>query len=168
MRIFFTLFLALIITSTAGAQAARIFPTVVACNGNQFKYQNYSGSFTIGEMITPTLMGADSVILTQGFHQVDLPLNSVIREELDASQEILVYPNPTQGQVIFEISQLNAKEIRVDLVDMLGRVLNTQKIKSTWGQLVFDLSQEADSYYFLRATTEDGKSVGTYKVQKIN
>lgn len=169
MRILLFLSIVLLFSIAVNGQVAIISPTVISNAGENFVLPNsgYTGSYTIGELLITTLR-SDSNIITQGFQQAD-PVQSVsIHEELTSDQEIKVFPNPTANFVTFEINQLHVREIKVYLVDMLGRVLNSQSLKATSGQLVFDLSEMADSYYFLRAVNANGNAIGTYKVQKIN
>ena len=168
MRILLSISIALLLSVAAYGQAAQIYPWVYGTCGQDFALSSgHTGTYTIGEILVSSLKGP-GIWVTEGFHQAD-PVDGVsIHEELEDDQDIKVFPNPTKGQVTFELNQNQAREVKVYLVDMLGRVLDDQTLKATWGQLVFDLSQLADSYYFLRAVTDEGNSIGTYKVQKVN
>lgn len=168
MRIILPFFIALLACFSLNAQliVAKISPNVLASFGFEYSTPTHTGAFTVGEVLVQTISGNYSLI-SEGFHQ-DSVVTTGIHEELAEDQSIKIYPNPTVDQLTFEITQNTTREVNVDLVDMLGRVLNTQSMNSTHAALVFDLSQLADSYYFLRARTPSGKSIGTYKVQKIN
>ena len=62
-----------------------------------------------------------------------------------------VYPNPTN--TVFTISLENRKSGRVNIIDLSGKVLETQQMLS--GNLIVDISAYPKGMYFLRIALED-------------
>lgn len=70
--------------------------------------------------------------------------------------EVSLYPNPTSGEVFFEIAQDKARAYSVSLYDITGRLVKNLATEE-WNrsQRVFDLSDYDNGVYFLRVQVED-------------
>lgn len=105
-----------------GLIAQTIKPTVVSSGGGYFKNADFSISYTIGEVITPTVESG-STIITQGFQQPEGTFVSITERP---SQENLysVFPNPFSDELkIGFLSQ--AREVEVYVYDLLGQVVGS-------------------------------------------
>ncbi|MBX3102815.1 MAG: T9SS type A sorting domain-containing protein [Bacteroidetes bacterium] len=63
-----------------------------------------------------------------------------------------VYPNPTQGSFRLNASQLNASTARVELMDILGKVVSQQQVAITGAAFQLDMAAPAPGIYFVRVT----------------
>lgn len=79
-------------------------------------------------------------------------------------QNIWVYPNPTNGQLIFLIQDYS-KSITVRLINMLGKTLETYEGLGN-NKLVLDLSGYPSGIYIVEAAEADGEVVERIKVVK--
>ncbi|GAB4204446.1 MAG: hypothetical protein Fur0023_12240 [Bacteroidia bacterium] len=73
-----------------------------------------------------------------------------------------VYPNPTNNNAQLVVNLDKASDIKVDVVNTLGQVINTMTIKGDAGQHIInvDLSNENAGVYFYNITTDFGKTSG--------
>jgi hypothetical protein len=73
--------------------------------------------------------------------------------------DVVVYPNPTEGQLIVNSKQLTVNN--VEIMDVLGRIVKTRFIASpqTQSETIIDLSNLATGIYFIRIETETGTVV---------
>ncbi|MEL6945117.1 MAG: T9SS type A sorting domain-containing protein, partial [Bacteroidota bacterium] len=70
--------------------------------------------------------------------------------------EVGLYPNPTSGEVFFEISQDKVRAYSVSLYDITGRLIrNLAREELNHSKRVFDLSAYDNGMYFLRVQVED-------------
>jgi len=70
--------------------------------------------------------------------------------------EVNLYPNPTSGEVFFQISQDKVRAYSVSLYDITGRLvrnLATEELNRS--ERIFDLSAYENGMYFLRVQVED-------------
>ena len=69
---------------------------------------------------------------------------------------LLVFPNPTEGEVQFEFQVENTGDVDVDVKDMIGRevlqILDTQMPSGKYSY-VADLSELSNGFYILSVKT---------------
>lgn len=154
-----------------GAYAQSIGRDVIASAGDFYTSPVGSLSWTLGETVIETVEnGSVNVILTQGFQQSDerdFPIG--IRPIPVSSVFVNLYPNPTIQSIRMDIKYDNTSRIKIELVDMLGRVLNTDNLDVLKGQVSnyqLDVSSLAAGMYMFRLTTLSGNLLNSYKFQK--
>lgn len=69
-------------------------------------------------------------------------------EDLLSEQEILIYPNPTEGELSVSISNVQDIEGEVLITTINGEVLIRKKVVSTL--MHFDLSNNAAGFYIMK------------------
>jgi hypothetical protein len=79
---------------------------------------------------------------------------SGISEEPNASDEILVYPNPTTGLIHIQMNTSAQFPLRMDLLDLGGRCLRHFTDQNT-----VDLSELSNGIYFLHISGDKGSSI---------
>ncbi|MDW8157294.1 MAG: fibronectin type III domain-containing protein [Bacteroidia bacterium] len=92
------------------------------------------------------------------------------REAQQVGSELILvnaklYPNPTQGKVILEVSNFSISELEIRILDLEGRVLQKQYILGKMDdvlQVELDLSNYSSGIYILQL-----QSKGIIKTQKI-
>lgn len=82
----------------------------------------------------------------------------------DESLSATVYPNPGQG--LYTISYTDGETLSVQVVDILGKVVEARVEKSGETTWVVELPNALPGTYFFRLTSGDAMSV--IKVQKMN
>ncbi|WNM17919.1 T9SS-dependent choice-of-anchor J family protein [Flavobacterium capsici] len=103
----------------------------------------------------PATSVATSIVLDKVEFTTNLNSNDFL------SNNLVVYPNPTKN-IINISNSLNAVVDNVVLTDLNGRVVKSQKINATEGQV--DISDLATGIYMMNVTTDQG--VATKKVIK--
>lgn len=145
------------------ANAQSISPDVIATAGDHYVAGNAQLSWTIGEPIIETVQAGNNII-TQGFHQTMLTITS-IDESSAVSMDVSIYPNPTSDRVIISIPD-NQYDFTVELFDLNGKVVMSDKITRVDNQKELDVTTLATSYYLLKLTSQEADYNSTHKIQK--
>lgn len=127
---------------------------VIASSSDYAEGGGYSLSWTMGEVIIPTLNFPDNDV-TQGFHQPNVHVLSV--NEFTSDMEISVYPNPTSD--LLNIS--SSKESLVELRDAQGKLVETYKVNTLTSSI--DVSMFERGTYML-IFHQNGAAVKQFKV----
>lgn len=144
--------------------AQQITPFVIASAGDFFSSQNFSVSWTLGEMATETI-GTD-VILTQGFQQPSYSTGTYVPPVASDQFRIKVYPVPAYNTLTVQVKGNENTDLNLDLYDALGRKLISARMEAGTPEYEMDLSQIHPGVYFLKVTTVAGESIKTYQVPK--
>ena len=115
---------------------------MVASAGNNVTTETISISWTLGEIAINT-MTSEGLILSQGFHQGNLFINSI--EGVHSDFQLKTYPNPVIDKLIIESPGQNQL---YEIIDVNGRVLNNGFITSNPFEL--DFTNLPSGVYFLR------------------
>lgn len=141
-------------------------PKVYAASGGHYTGTNLQLSFTIGEPVIETVSNTNNII-TQGFHQSNYDVTS-IEKNSDLGYEISVFPNPVSDILQVHItSTVTRSALRIELVDITGKILINQKIARTTDVHQVNLNEYARGSYFLRITNEKEQLISSYKIQKL-
>jgi hypothetical protein len=104
--------------------------------------------------------GLDEILLTQGTTAgVDLPTAGALRPVQLAPPQ----PNPSRGPVAFALESDGAEQIRIEIVDVMGRVLRHSTLAAAAGPRIWTWDGADDSgarvapgYYRVRAFSASG------------
>lgn len=137
-----------------------ITPDLITASGDFYKTSTGSLSWTIGEPITETFSGSNS-ILTQGVQQSKWVVNpsGVEDEELGRYK---IYPNPVRDNLYVEL--LTDQVFNVSLYDINGRLLLTREGFNTTGKV--SLSGMKESLLILRVYILNTKKTINFKIVK--
>ena len=144
------------------AHSQSISRSVIASTGGNINSQNGSLSWTMGEMVTTTIISNDW-ILTQGFHQSNLSISSGINSGLSDLQ-LSLYPNPARDFINVSVNYRKNKKYKYELIDASGRILLNKEEYSNLFKI--SLQRFSPSLYYLRFLDEKGKFLGSYKIVK--
>jgi len=145
--------------------AQTVTPSVVASDGGSASSAQGSIAWTIGEPVSDTYTKAN--ITTMGFHQPDLDLATMIREQSDEGA-VLIYPNPVKDELSINFSGIENGTYVLEVTDALGKLIyqgKTAVIGASSGAII-KMSDIAAAAYFLNITGKDFKK--TIKINKIN
>lgn len=146
--------------------AQTLSPTVVASSGGYFTSASGSLSTTIGETMVQTFSTPGN-ILTQGFQQPE-DFAVSIAENNPSSGDVMIYPNPTNGQFYLSFVSDKEKESDIKLFNVIGQVVLTKCISIAKGlnTVKFDLSNYSQGIYMLELDLT-GSKPSYYKVNLI-
>ena len=142
--------------------AQSILPEVISSTGQSFNNGSSQLDFTMGEVTTSTFNDG-STILSQGFHQPNLLITSIISTETNYT--VAVFPNPTSEFLQLHFDKLN-QILVIDLYSGEGKLLQSQKVSTTI-TLELNMSTYASGTYLLSVKDESSK-VKTYQIIKTN
>jgi hypothetical protein len=93
------------------------------------------------------------------------PSNAFYEENL-ANAKIVIYPNPTQGELRVDILDIEIKSASyIDICDYSGKIITKQKnIGST---NILDLSQQPNGIYLMKISLKDAEQKETTTTWKI-
>jgi PKD repeat protein/predicted secreted protein len=140
-------------------------PEVVATAGDYFTGSSAALGWTIGEVLIETGTGTSNII-TQGFHQADYQITTLVSETSD-DYLINVYPNPASDNITVEIISRAEDNLKLKLYDAQGKLLVNEKIKAEEKTKILDLQNFSKGMYILNVYTTHGKLVKSYKIEKI-
>ena len=133
-------------------------PELVSNSGGSFSSGDYHMDFSIGEIAIEQF--GNGVIVTQGFHQVDLSIVTNI-EEIDFISKI--YPNPAQS--FFTIEFDSPQNVIVFLSDQNGKLIFQKEIKNQSIQS-FDVSTLAQGNYQFVVINKNNKK-SSFTINKL-
>lgn len=149
--------------------AQTLTPTAISSGGGFFSSASGSLSGTVAEMtMVQTFIGTNN-ILTQGFQQPEDYSISIAENEA-SSGEMMIYPNPTNGQFSLLFNNDGAQQHSLKIYNLVGQVVLTKKLESVQGLNTcrFDISQQGQGIYMLEFTSIDSKGKEKVTVLKIN
>lgn len=150
------LLVSLLIVSFAQAQTT-ISRQVIGSTGGSFANATIDVNYSVGEAVITTATSG-SIILTQGFQQPDFGVGAL--SEVDLTNSITVYPNPTSGVLNILLSENVAKNgtVLVDVYNLQGKLVfhGEEFANSTSGILQLDLASLHTGQYLILFTDSDG------------
>ena len=161
------LFALLFVSATFCLQAQSLTPEVQASSGDFYTGGGVTLSWTLGETVTETYSNPSNVI-TQGFQQPDVTVTKI--EEANAGINVVVFPNPSAGQLNVELTSVASRKMQLELVDINGRLVHTQEAEVPAGvqTLTMNIASITAGHYVLRVKDTVKKTQSVYKIQKNN
>lgn len=152
-----TIFFILAITSCSGLLSQQVVTTA----GSTLENSSGGISYTIGEGIAQTLSAGD-ITLTQGFQQTNIFI-SLVSELKDAGLSVIIYPNPTRGNLKLNINDFTMPGLQYLLFDGNGKLLSQKKVESYLTEV--SLSQMQSGIYFIKIQAGT-RELRTFKIVK--
>ena len=117
------------------------------------QYRVFVSDADVNNPNTPIVRGQAWNVLCHGLPQ--RPAGNLIQE----TQEIAIYPNPTNGNFTLSLSDEFIGQIKVQFLDMTGKVVYSKDISSTSNLVeIDDMSSLAKSTYTVNITNENNLS----------
>ena len=81
--------------------------------------------------------------------------NTIGIDEMASKSELLVYPNPSNGQFTIEFSSIPQEQAELKIINLLGEEIYSESISiiNNSHRQKLDVSKYAKSIYFLRLNT---------------
>lgn len=158
--------------AAAHAQYPSFSREVIAAGGDFFTSPTGSLSWTLGETVAEIFENnAINLVLTQGFQQPDEIEKTIGVWETPASIVFAnVYPNPANRSIALDLKYDENSQVRIEMVDMLGRVLHEDNLTLKKGQRTtyrIDISPLSPGMYMFRLSGS-GKLLSSCKFQKVS
>ena len=131
---------------------------VISTSGSSFTYENYIVEYTLGELAIDNF--GNGIILTQGFHQGKLAIQTEIKE---IDFKINLFPNPAHTH--FKVEFNSPKTVDIILTDINGKIITREKIVNQTSKS-YDVSNLAQGIYTYTIIDSTNKQA-TYKIKKI-
>jgi hypothetical protein len=147
----------LLLTFCSYAQS--ISKSVIGMAGKTQTNGGLSVSWTAGEPIVGLMSGGGNQ-LGNGYYP-SLDVQALSKEDFTMEVAIKVYPNPTSNFLYAE--QKDQHQLRINIVDVNGRVVLENRINSG-GQI--DVSNFSKGIYIVQVQDLETKKQNTYKVIK--
>lgn len=158
------LFVLLIGLGSGTSYAQSINPFVIASAGGHGNSTTQQLSWTIGEPIIAT-QTSTSNILTQGFHQTNLVVNSIF--QLSESVKIQAFPNPTTQSITIALPNNKEKEdLSIQLLDLTGKQLKQQTLLANDSQSHLNLENYPSGIYLISIQNSKNQVITTHQIIK--
>ena len=149
-----------------------VAPQVIASGGGYDATGNISISYTIGEMTAVETAGNGNIYLTQGFQQPEAGTQTGVGiSDLSApGYELLVYPNPNNGQFFLYVKGEIKGRLLISVFDATARLTDilTMEVSPAGNTQMIDLRAHAPGLYLLRIESEDFGFSKTLRIQNFN
>ena len=121
-----------------------------------------SVAYSIGQIAYTTATNASGSI-TQGVQQPIEIYTLGVDDFVNISLIMKAYPNPTQGDLTLEITDLKLENLTFQLIDLQGRSIENRKIANT--NETIKMENLPSATYFLKVTNNN-KEVKSFKIIK--
>ena len=131
---------------------------VISTSGSWLTSENYIVEYTLGELAIDNI--GNGIILTQGFHQGKLAIQTEIKE---IDFKINLFPNPAHTH--FKVEFNSPKTVDIILTDIKGKIITREKLVNQSSKY-YDISNLAQGIYTFTIIDSTNKQA-TYKIKKI-
>jgi hypothetical protein len=98
------------------------------------------------------------------FTAIDCPELITTVQPIKPSDDLLIYPNPTDGKIIIGVKNNNLKNLSINIFDLEGKMLSNSKIASNFETI--DISQYNSGTYILTVNDKNGAILSSQKIIK--
>ena len=122
-----------------------------------------SVTYTIGQLAWNMYSGSNGTIL-QGVQQpYEISVITAVENTRDINLECLVYPNPTRGLVKLFVTFSVNRNLRFQLYDLNGVILQDMKVDSDVTEI--SLEKQPSSVYFMKVISNN-QEIKVFKIIK--
>ena len=152
--------LLVLIMGMTGLQAQN---AIVAAGGEAIGSGGFA-SYSVGQVAYITLAGPDYTVV-MGVQQPVLIATSIGEEVAGIPLNIMAYPNPTSNYVTLNIENYNNENLRYQLYNIIGEVIDDQVIVQS--NTIVPMQNLSSAMYFLKIIKIGGDDTAPVKVFKI-
>lgn len=167
MRFLFFWTFTMLICYSLNAQT--LSPISISSSGGFFSAGGNSLSFTLAEMTMVQTFAQPTNILTQGFQQPELITTDIVEFE-SLQGEIVIYPNPSNGQFNIGFNANNDDDYQVKIYNMVGQIVFAKTYVTSIGlnTITLNLNQLGQGIYMLELSSASIKEKQKTSIHKIN
>lgn len=154
-------------TFSFAVSAQSLSPEVLSSSGEVYQGTSFFLDWTLGEVAIENLKDNESFQLSQGFHQANFRITTVVdlSEEIG---EILVYPNPASDKIELDLRFPEKRNVNIQLTDVYGTIIFRRTEYGSSIKSVDDISNLPSGNYFLYFAIDKNEYFKTVQITKIN
>jgi len=151
------------------SKAQTLSPIVVSSSGSFYSSTNAMLSLTVAEMTMVETFSKPTAILTQGFQQAEQLTVSIV-ENIESTDNVNIYPNPTSGSFNIDYYALEEGSYDIKIIDMVGMNVFKGTYANGIGENIqkIDLSQLKQGIYLIELSHLNSSNVEVSSLYKIN
>ncbi len=151
-----------LITSVYSHSQTVSLETFFAATGNSSN--SYAKvSWTLGDLQVLTY-SSNNAVLTQGFLQSNLTVTNVVNIKENNSINLKVFPNPVSDFLNINYTASKETSISFFLYNLNGSLIQSKNANSKNYNETIDFRQFESGTYILKAVSEDGSFIKTFKL----
>ncbi len=162
------------VTGVPMARGQSIWPSTLNATGGYAYISGNEYEWSVGEIALVSTYTTSSIIVTQGLLQTNLgtPVNGNAVISPSFGNQLQVFPNPASSILNVQFNSTNEGALELKLMDMAGRVIQTQKsdVKQGLNAHKLDINTLSAATYMLQViykSTDAKEEFMSYKIQKL-
>jgi hypothetical protein len=150
-------------------RAQTLSPVVISSSGGFFTAAGNSLSFTVAEMTMVQTFIQPTNLLTQGFQQPEQITTAIIEND-KLLDDVMVYPNPSNGQFSIKYNANNNDINQVRIYNIVGQIVFYQNYDVSIGlnTITIDIGKFGQGIYTLELSSTSLKGKQKISIHKIN
>lgn len=140
-------------------------PVLITGSGDIFENGHVELEWSLGEILVEAYSNSEYELM-QGVHQPQYNVVSATDESSEVNFEVSAYPNPTSDLLEVRTSARPFQRLMYELIDLQGKVRYSKSLSGTSNRI--DMSGFSQNLYLLKVIDEEGRTISSFKVQKIN
>ena len=145
--------------------AQQVGLSLLSSSGDYFENENYSISWSLGELAVETLSNTDNII-TQGFQQTKLSTVGINENSLN-NIHLTIYPNPAINEIFILSKGLENHEYLIQIFNILSSKKIEQRIFINEQKPKIKLNNLNPGTYMLVINSNDKRIYQTFLFQKV-
>jgi len=137
--------------------------TSVNATGDNASGSGGSVSYSVGQVAYQTNTGTNGSVAEGVQQPYEISVITAIEEAKGINLSVTAYPNPTTDYLTLEVKEFDLSNLRFQLYDMSGKLLQSEKI--TGNQTSIVMSNLVPATYFVKVI-QGNKEVKTFKIIK--
>lgn len=121
-----------------------------------------SVAYSVGQVSYTTISSSTGKI-SQGVQQA-YEIYTVGINESNTNVSLLVYPNPTQDEIMLEIQNLLILDLYYELTDFQGKILKSEQLGSS--QTKVSMVSFDPTCYFIHVKDQENSTIKSFKIIK--
>jgi len=138
------------VLATVAAGTAAFTPTASQWRAETINLNSYSGQASVMARFKCTNGYGNNLYIDD----INLTGSTGI-DEIDISNYVSVFPNPSSGDIFVNISSANLGNVSVKITDVMGKVI-AESNENSVSNMKFDLSKESNGMYFVEVKSANG------------
>jgi len=150
------------IINTVFSIAQTVTPEEVVSAGASFSNSYAQITWTMGGMQSATFNNGHTII-TEGFIQPILSIETLTKNVEDNSYSVNVYPNPVKNNLNIKFNIDKKEDLLIYLYDLNGKQILTKTLNNKNTEKI-NFEKYNNGIYFLKTISSDGKYSETFKI----
>ena len=136
----------------------------IPATGGKANGSGGSASYTIGQVVYTTNVGANGNSVAQGVQQAyEISVVTSIPEAKNINLSVSAYPNPTTDYLTVKVENYETANLQYIIFDINGKEL--QKVKATGTETKIETSKLVPANYFVKVL-DNKKEIKVFKIIK--